>query len=77
MGTIIVATISFLINIPLGKYRAKYLPKSFMWWVMIHASIPLIVFLRILLDTPTAFIPLFIGAAIAGQFIGKKLTTPK
>ncbi|MDR2119495.1 MAG: hypothetical protein LBP64_01290 [Tannerella sp.] len=46
---------------------------TLMWWVMIHASIPLIIPLRIWLDTPSVFIPLFIAAAISGQLIGSKI----
>jgi hypothetical protein len=43
-----------------------------MWWIMIHASIPFIIPLRIWLGTPNIAIPLFIGLAIAGQFIGSR-----
>jgi hypothetical protein len=43
-----------------------------MWFLLIHASIPLIIPLRIWLDTPNIFIPLFIVLAVAGQFIGAK-----
>jgi hypothetical protein len=46
---------------------------SLMWWLMIHASIPLIIPLRIWLDTPTFAIPLFIGLAVVGQLIGSKM----
>jgi cytochrome c-type biogenesis protein CcsB len=40
---------------------------------LIHASIPLIIPLRIWLDTPTVCIPLFIGLAVAGQFVGSRI----
>jgi hypothetical protein len=40
---------------------------------MIHASIPLIIPLRIWLDTPKWAIPLFIGLAVIGQLIGSKI----
>jgi hypothetical protein len=36
-------------------------------------SIPLIIPLRIWLDTPAICIPLFIGLAIAGQFVGSRI----
>lgn len=39
---------------------------------MIHASIPLVIPLRIWLDTPKIAIPLFIGLAVLGQMIGSK-----
>lgn len=73
MNIAIVSVISLTTNIFLGKFRAKYKKMSFMWWLMIHASIPLIIPLRIWLDTPKIVIPLFILLAVAGQFIGSRI----
>ncbi|MBS2100753.1 hypothetical protein KEM10_20870 [Carboxylicivirga linearis] len=42
------------------------------WWLLIHASIPVLIPLRIWLDTPKIWIPLFIVVAIIGQFIGSR-----
>jgi hypothetical protein len=53
-------------------WRRKYKKFSFMWFLFIHASIPLIIPLRIWLDTPNIFIPLFIALAVAGQFTGSR-----
>lgn len=76
MNTVIVAAVALITNILLGLWRTKYRKMSFMWLLLIHASIPLIVPLRIWLDTPRYFIPLFIAIAAAGQFIGPKLIKP-
>ncbi|MDR2839967.1 MAG: hypothetical protein LBV75_01685 [Paludibacter sp.] len=75
MNIILVAVSSFIVNIPLGMWRSKYKKLSFMWFFLIHASIPLIVTMRILLHTPTAFIPVFIAVAILGQVCGRKCKT--
>ncbi|MDR1198421.1 MAG: hypothetical protein LBK94_05335 [Prevotellaceae bacterium] len=73
MNTLIISLAALLINIPLGIWRRKYKKFSFMWFFLIHASIPLIIPLRIWLDTPKIFIPLFIGFAVLGQLIGSNV----
>lgn len=72
MDIAIVSVVSLVTNILLGKFRARFRKMTFMWWLMIHASIPLIIPLRIWLDTPKIAIPLFIGLAVLGQMIGSK-----
>lgn len=73
MNILFVALTAFLINLPLGMWRSRYKKFTLRWWLLIHASIPVIVALRIWLDTPYAFIPLFIAAAILGQFLGGRI----
>jgi O-antigen/teichoic acid export membrane protein len=73
MNILIVSIIALAVNIFLGRWRIKYRKFTFKWWLLIHASIPLIIPLRIWLDTPAICIPLFIGLAVAGQFIGSKI----
>ncbi|BAR49930.1 hypothetical protein TFKS16_2573 [Tannerella forsythia KS16] len=46
---------------------------SLMWWIIIHASLPLVIPLRIWLDTPDITIPLFIALAVIGQIIGSRI----
>ncbi|MDR2805111.1 MAG: hypothetical protein LBB85_05620 [Dysgonamonadaceae bacterium] len=76
MNVLILSLIAFLVNIPLGKWRGKYKKLTWPWWLIIHASIPLIIPLRIcLFNTPNIFIPLFITLAVLGQFIGAKTGT--
>jgi hypothetical protein len=73
INIIIVSAVAFATNIFLGKQRAKCRKFTFKWWLLIHASIPLIIPLRIGLDTPVFCIPLFIGLAVAGQFVGSRM----
>ncbi|MDR1159243.1 MAG: hypothetical protein LBK69_01270 [Syntrophomonadaceae bacterium] len=77
MGVVVISIISLVTNAFLGKYRKKYKKMTFMWLLMIHASIPLIVFLRIWLGTPNIFILVFIGCAVLGQAIGSKVLAEK
>jgi len=72
MGIGFVAIFAFLLNIPFGRWRANYKKFSLVWWLLIHASVPFIIAMRIWLGTPRAFIPLFIALAVLGQYVGKK-----
>lgn len=72
MELIIVAVLAFVINVPLGRWRSQYKKFSVAWWLLIHASVPFIIGLRIWLDTPRMYTPLFIGLAVLGQYVGKK-----
>jgi hypothetical protein len=61
---------SFICNLPLGRWRSKvkkYTPK---WFLAVHLSIPLIIFLRIKLGLSAWDIPLNLAAAVAGQLVG-------
>jgi uncharacterized protein len=73
MNILIVAAVALILNIFLGLWRRKFKKFTFKWWLIIHASIPLIIPLRILLNTPYAYTPLFIALAVAGQFIGARI----
>ena len=66
----LVSLICFLINIPMGKMRERSKKFSLAWILWIHASIPLIIVLRIGLHLHPIAIPLNIAAALLGQFIG-------
>ncbi len=72
MNILIISILSFVVNIYLGRCCTKYRKMSFKWVLMIHASIPLIIPLRIWLDTPRVASLLFIGLAVAGQLVGIK-----
>lgn len=67
---LIVSVISLLVNIPMGMMRERYPKFSWQWIAWIHASIPLIIFLRIALHLPVIAIPINIAAAVIGQLIG-------
>jgi len=68
-----VSAFSFLINIPLGARREHYKRFSLPWFIIVHLSVPLIIALRMYLETNPYFIPLFIVLAISGQWMGKRL----
>lgn len=73
---IFLAVIIFTLNLPFGYWRANVRKFSFKWFLFIHLPIPVIIFLRIFSHVGFAFYtyPIFIGAFIMGQFIGKKLS---
>jgi len=61
---------AFLINIPLGYIRANHPKFSMKWLFWIHASIPLLILLRMTLKISSFSIPLTIFFAVVGQIIG-------
>ena len=67
---LILSLTAFWANIPMGYIRANCPQFSFRWLFWIHASIPLIIFMRVTLGTSQWFIPVCIFWAIAGQIIG-------
>jgi len=67
---LLVSVVCLLVNIPLGMMRERSRKFSIPWILWVHASIPLIVFLRIWLKLPLIAIPINIAAAVLGQFIG-------
>jgi len=65
-----VSVICLLVNIPLGVMRERSRKFSLAWIFWIHASIPLIIALRIVLHLHWIAIPINIAAAVLGQAIG-------
>jgi len=63
---------AFFINIPFGSIREVQPKFSFKWFFWIHASIPLIIYLRISFGTSPWFIPLTIYLAVLGQLAGSR-----
>ncbi len=66
----LVSLLCLLLNIPLGMLRERARKFSLAWFFWIHASIPLIIALRIWLRLHPIAIPINIAAAILGQVIG-------
>lgn len=64
------AAVSFLCNLPLGRWRASLKKFSATWFLAVHLSIPFIIFLRIKIGLSAWYIPLTLGAAVAGQLVG-------
>ena len=65
-----ISLVCFLVNIPLGAMRERSKKFSLAWIFWVHASIPLIVTLRIVLHLHLIAIPINIAAAAAGQIAG-------
>ena len=65
-----VSVICLLVNIPMGRMRERCRKFSWQWILWIHASIPLIIALRIGLKLHPIAIPINIAAAVLGQLIG-------
>jgi hypothetical protein len=60
-------------NVPLGAWRRGLRRFSPAWFVAIHASIPLLVAMRLALVRPNWVIPPEIALAVVGQLIGARL----
>jgi len=67
---LLVSVVCLLVNIPMGMMRERSRKFSIQWILWIHASIPLIIALRIGLHLHWIAIPINIAAAILGQAIG-------
>ena len=65
-----VSLVCLLVNIPLGRQRERSKKFSLAWIFWVHASIPLIIALRIGLHLHWIAIPINIAAAILGQTLG-------
>jgi len=70
---IILSLLSYILNIPLGYLRAPLKKFSFLWFVYVHAAIPIIVAFRLFFNISIKFAPIFIFLAILGQITGSKL----
>ena len=67
---LVVSVLCLLVNIPMGRRRERCRKFSWQWIFWIHASIPLIILLRIWLKLHPIAIPINIAAAVLGQVIG-------
>ena len=67
---LLVSVLCLLVNIPMGRRRERSRKFSLQWILWIHASIPLIIALRLWLGLHPVAIPINIAAAVLGQFIG-------
>ena len=62
--------LAFVANIPCGYLRENFRKLSFMWFLMIHITIPFIVLLRIKAGLGWHYIPLTVTGAVMGQVVG-------
>ncbi|MGL5682316.1 MAG: hypothetical protein ACRDDZ_04570 [Marinifilaceae bacterium] len=75
MHIFLLSLFSLSFNILLGRFRKRYDKFTVRWWLLIHASIPLIIPARMWLDIPHSYAPLFILLAVTGQYIGARRLT--
>eukprot|EP00808_Paulinella_micropora_P019612 g11609.t1 len=68
---LLTSLVAFVVNVPLGwAVTARYERFSPGWFLGVHASVPLIIVMRRRLMVPRYFVPLNIGCAISGQYLG-------
>ncbi|MDO8690059.1 MAG: hypothetical protein Q7R39_08640 [Dehalococcoidia bacterium] len=65
--------LAVLMNVPLGLWRANLVRFSWQWFLAIHASIPVLVGIRLILGLGWTVAPLALAAAVLGQFLGTRL----
>jgi hypothetical protein len=70
---------TFAVNVPFGYWRARVRKFSPVWFVAVHAAVPLVVALRFALGLPFRWVmfPLFVAAYFGGQTVGARLRTPQ
>lgn len=64
---------AFLINLPLGRLRGRTRKFSWQWFTYVHASVPLIIVMRLASGLGYEVIPLELAAAIGGQLLGSSV----
>jgi hypothetical protein len=71
----LVATLTFALNVPFGWWRAGLRKLSPLWFVAIHAPVPIVVALRFAAGLPFRWtlLPVFVAAYFGGQFVGARL----
>jgi len=75
MDYLTVYLVGFFLNIPFGYFRRNFKKMSFMWWLMIHAPIPVVIVLRKFFDIPLSvayFIPALL-ICVSGQMVGSRI----
>ena len=70
---VLLLAVALAVNVPLGMWRRGMRRFSPAWFLAIHASIPLLVALRLALVDTNWVIPPEIALAIAGQMVGARL----
>ena len=79
MGTAFIALLfvaALGTNVPLGMWRRRLRRFSPAWFVAIHASIPVLVAMRLAFVPAYWVIPPEIALAVVGQLVGSRLFPP-
>jgi hypothetical protein len=86
ISLIVFVIFTIALNIPFGSYRVTKPRFSYAWWLAIHAPIPFVLALRIVVfhlpstiyilpwHVPLWTVLISIAAAVTGQLIGGRLT---
>lgn len=69
----LIAAFAFLLNLPFGYLRRRSKRYSVRWVLCVHLPVPLVIAVRLLSHTDFRYIPLFVAAAVLGQFCGGRL----
>lgn len=67
-----ISVICFFINIPFGVFRSKVKSYGVLWFLCIHAPIPVAVIMRKAAGLGWKYVIIFILFSIVGQIVGKK-----
>jgi len=72
---LLAAVAVILLNLPFGYWRAGLRKRSARWFVAIHAPVPLVVAVRLVLGLGFAWstIPVLVAAFGLGQWLGGRL----
>ncbi len=70
-----VALAVLVVNLPFGFWRVGVRRLSLPWFLAVHAPVPLVIGLRVLLGLGwhLSSVPVLASAFLAGQFLGGKL----
>lgn len=68
-----IGIICFFLNLPFGMLRSRFTSYSVMWFISIHAPIPVAAILRRSAGFSFWYIFIFMAFGIAGQILGKKI----
>lgn len=72
---LIAISVTFVINVPFGYWRAGVRKFSPQWFVAVHAAVPMVIALRYGLGLPFrwSMFPFFVAAYFGGQTVGSRL----
>lgn len=75
LSVLLIALLAFVVNIPLGRLRHRSPRYSARWFLYVHLSVPFIIAARLYSQLDWKYVPVFIAAAVAGQYLGGRMGT--
>ncbi|MFO0751813.1 MAG: hypothetical protein U0411_00625 [Thermodesulfovibrionales bacterium] len=73
-NVLFISFFTLLLNLPFGYVRRRARRFSLKWFLCVHAPVPFVIAARLLSHADYRYIPLFVLAAIAGQWCGGKIS---